>query len=403
MKHGSWLAILLSLGLSAGALAATTASAQDPMAPAGDTTGTSDTDSSAPDAPEASADAPSEDAPAGDAAAPPPPPPPATEGETSPGEADSEAGADSEASSADPMGGDSVPRRRADPGTDTADVTSSGLMSDEQTITEEQLGVETVRRGTDPYEDPNKRYIFLGGFYRHHWIPASIVELFVQSSPSANNPQFGAELTLRKDGFEIVISGYYAQFDVEGPFLANGDPITDMEIIDSNLSAAFAGVTFMWSRMFNDYIGIQFGLGLGAGYVFGDLVRTEAYPSAAGGWRPCVTPTAGGLPGSEQPGDSVDFSRSNGRSIQDYCQPATDDTGGTNPPVTNEDGEEGAHYGVTARRWTGGGSVPNVYFRLAPQISIRFKPIHQLVFRIDGGFDIFSGAYVGGAVGIGLN
>ena len=74
-----------------------------------------------------------------------------------------------------------------------------------------------------------------------------------------------------------------------------------------------------------------------------------------------------------------------------------------NAPLTNEDGEEGAHYGVIARQWFDGGSVPNLWFRLAPQISLRIKPIHQLVIRADVGFDIFSGIYVGGGIAIGVN
>ena len=72
-------------------------------------------------------------------------------------------------------------------------------------------------------------------------------------------------------------------------------------------------------------------------------------------------------------------------------------------PITNQDGEEGAHYGVQARQWFDGGSVPNLWFRLAPQISLRFKPIHQIVIRADVGFDLFSGIFVGGALQFGLN
>lgn len=314
----------------------------------------------------------------------PPPPPPAGEGDTGDGTTPF---APTETS------------RRPDGSVDTADVTQSGILSDEQVLTEQAYGVETVRRGTDPYEDPNKRYFFLGGFYHHHFIPAGMIELFVQEAPSVANPQAGIELTIRRDSFEIIASAWYADFTTVGPFLANGDPPDDVEIIDSNLRAVMVGTTFMWSTMFNDYIGLEYGLGLGVGYVFGDLVRTEAYPSENGGFAACTTPPAGGTPGGAQPGDSIDLGRSNGLGIQDYCQPAI----GTPPPISNEDGEEGAHYGVIARQWFDGGSVPNLWFRLAPQISLRVKPIHQLVIRADVGFDIFSGIYVGGGLAIGVN
>ena len=54
-------------------------------------------------------------------------------------------------------------------------------------------------------------------------------------------------------------------FTTVGPFLANGDPPDDVEIIDSNLRAVLVGTTFLWSTMFNDYIGLEYGLGLGVG------------------------------------------------------------------------------------------------------------------------------------------
>lgn len=336
---------------------------------------------------------PAAEAPADPISDPATPPPPPTAADTSdPAPADSPT--DAPTDEAGP-----THSRRPDGSVDTADVTQSGLLSDEQVLTEEAYGVETVRRGTDPYEDPNKRYFFLGGFYRHHFIPSGMVEIFVQESPSISNPQAGLELTIRRDSFEIIASAWYADFTTEGPFLANGDPPDDVEIIDSNLRTVMVGATFLWSTMFNDYIGLEYGLGLGVGYVFGDLVRTEAYPSNNGGFAACTTPPAGGTAGDAQPGDSIDVSRSNGLGIADYCQPAI----GTPPPISNEDGERGAHYGVVARKWFDGGSVPNLWFRLAPQISLRIKPIHQLVIRADVGFDIFSGIYVGAGLGIGLN
>jgi hypothetical protein len=364
-QYRSWISLVLCvLGVAATPLGV---SAQ---AAAGETPGTD------PASPEAGPSDP----------ATPPPPPPAGEGDTGDGTT--------------PFAPTET-TRRPDGSVDTADVTQSGIISDEQVLTEQAYGVETVRRGTDPYEDPNKRYYFLGGFYRHHFIPAGMIELFVQEAPSVANPQAGIELTIRRDSFEIIASAWYADFTTVGPFLANGDPPDDVEIIDSNLRAVLVGTTFLWSTMFNDYIGLEYGLGLGVGYVFGDMIRTEAYPSENGGFAACTTPVVGGGPGGAQPGDSIDFARSNGLGIAGYCQGAMGDPG--NEPITNEDGEEGAHYGVIARQWFDGGSVPNLWFRLAPQISLRIKPIHQLVIRADVGFDIFSGIYVGGGIAIGVN
>lgn len=313
-----------------------------------------------------------------------------------------EAGTDDEVPPADTNDEvDPTHTRRPDDGRDMGDVTESGLLSDEQVLTQQELGVETVRRGTDPYEDPDNRYFYLGGFFHYHILPAGIIELFVQEAFTVTNPQFGLEFTIRKDGFEVVVGAWYADFRTEGGFLANGDPITDLEYIDSNLRAAFVGATFLWSTMFNDYIGLQYGLGVGIGYVFGDLIRTEGYPSQNSGWQPCQQPASRGI--AEQPGRPFDMAHPSGAPLGEFCQDPIPPDGSTTVPQTNLDGEEGAHYNVEARNWFDGGSVPNFYFRLAPQISLRFKPIHQIVIRADVGFDIFSGVFFGGALMVGLN
>ncbi len=100
------------------------------------------------------------------------------------------------------------------------------------------------------------------------------------------------------------------------------------------------------------------------------MTRNEAYPDANGefnGYSQCDGP--GGAPAGTGAG---------------YCDP---------PPA--------GHYGFFDK-WAQGGSVPNIYLRAAPQIALRFKPIHQVLIRVNGGFDIFSGFFVGGALAYGF-
>lgn len=254
---------------------------------------------------------------------------------------------------------------------------------------------EQHRSGADPYEDPQETYFFLGGFYRHTWMPSWMTELFVQTAPDINNPQFGLDFSVRKDHFEVIYSLWYADYSAYGPFLGANDEPNEMEMIDSQLWAAMAGVTFLWSSEFSDWFAIEYGLGLGAGYVGGDLYRTEAYPTQGGGWDACTGPTTPGTPGTA---DGAPFEGTYDPAYStssDWCGiPASG--------LTDADGDEGNHYNVRARTWTQGGSVPNVWFRAALQLSLRFKPIAQLVIRADGGFDIFSGFFLGGAVQFGF-
>lgn len=253
---------------------------------------------------------------------------------------------------------------------DTSDLEQSDRLGDEQVLAEERLGVEQARSGTDPYEDPTAPYYFLGVAYWHTFTPSFILNLFTDESTKTNNPGIGLQFTYRKDAFDIVASVYYQTYAVNGPFRGAGDEDTETEFIDSDLKMVAASVSFLWSTDFTDWFAIQYGIGLGVGGVFGDMIRTEAYP-VGNGWERCVGPS--------NPPNA-------------YCD-----------PTSVEDGEEGGHFGARARRWTQGGSVPNVWFRASlPHLALRFKPIKQLMIRVDGGFDLFSGFFVGGSLNFGF-
>ena len=263
-------------------------------------------------------------------------------------------------------------------GGESTDDLGTGLVNDEQVLTEEQLGVEAAHDSTDPYEDPHRTYMFLGSFYRHTWLPQFMLNLFTDEAVGTDNPSVGLEFIYRKDGMDIITSLYWMRSHAYGPFLGPGDEPSEVEIIDSSLSAIMVGATFLWSTAFNDIVAFQYGIGLGIGGVYGDLVRTEAYPDddnsmdgSAGGFAPCAGP-----------------SDPNGGA---FCD-----------PTSVRDGESGGHYGIKAHRWHQGGSVPFMWFRAAPQIALRVKPIRQLMFRVDAGFDLFSGFFVGGSVDVGF-
>lgn len=251
---------------------------------------------------------------------------------------------------------------------DTADPENSGRIDDEQALAEDESEVDPDQRSAlDPFEEEHTQYYFLGLFYRHTWTPRFLISLFTDEQTAADNPAAGLELTIRKDNFEIVASVWYQAYFVNGPFRGNGDAELETEFIDSELKAAFIGAAFLWSTMFTDWIGLEYGLDIGIGGVWGDLHRNEARPSTADGSVRGYTACSG-------PGDPANPS---------YCEAV------------------GGNYGVEAS-WLDGGSRPLVYARLAPHLAIRIKPIHQLVFRIDGGFDLFSGFFLGAAAAFGF-
>jgi hypothetical protein len=249
---------------------------------------------------------------------------------------------------------------------DGADPENSGRIDDEQALAEDESEVEEQRSAADPFEEEHTPYYFLGVFYRHTWTPRFLISLFTDEQTAADNPSAGLEFTYRKDDFEIITQLWYQAYFVNGPFRGKGDTLQETEFIDSELKAVFIGAAFLWSTMFTDWIGLEYGLDIGIGGVWGDLQRNEARPSDADGSVRGYTACSG-------PGDPAN---------PVYCEP-------------------GGNYGIEPS-WLDGGSRPLVYARLAPHLAIRIKPIHQLVFRIDGGFDLFSGFFLGGSAAFGF-
>lgn len=250
----------------------------------------------------------------------------------------------------------------------TEDGAGTGRLGDEQAVVSEQMGTEEFRDSTDPFEEPHQGYFFAGLFYRHIFVPEFLLNLFLDESEAASNPAFGAEVTYRKDNFDIIGSLWYASYAVNGPFRASGDPELDTEIIDSDLGILFLSASFLWSTPFNEIFALEYGVGLGLGLVLGQMHRTEAYRDGDD-WAACDQV---GVPDGA------------------YCD---------GPPA--RDGEDGGHYNVEARKWSDGGDVPNVVPWLAiPQIALRIKPIKQLMIRIEGGFGL--GFFLGGAINYGF-
>lgn len=215
---------------------------------------------------------------------------------------------------------------------------------------------------------------FLGLNYRHSFTPAFMFKPFLAEALSANNPAVGAEFTIRRrENFDIVTGLWWQGFRAYGPFRAKSDPPEDTEIIDSNLSALFAGVTLLWSTpLVGKVLALQYGAGFGFGVALGKLKRTEAYQDAQGEWQPCNGP--------------------NDPAPSPYCDSA----------AVGDDSKDGGHFGVVSRRWSNGGNIPNVWFRAAPQIGLRYMPIPKVMTRLDMGFDLFSGFFVGVAAAYGI-
>jgi hypothetical protein len=247
----------------------------------------------------------------------------------------------------------------------------SGLLSDEQALQEERAPEEKFRESTDPYEDPKQRYFFVGAAWRYLRMPSWALEWFLDSAPAVGTAgSFFGEFAYRKDGFQVGLNVGWMKWNFNGPFQLAGDPATDIEWLDTNWNLLMLTSTITWSTNFTDWMSLDYGLEAGVAMIFGDMVRTEAYPTAGGDYAKCISASV--------PNETFCALPINGAQ------------------VTNAADQEGEHYGVKAQRGLANKGVPYAVPVIGPRVSLRFKPIHQLVLRIDVPLPVLPLGFVGG-------
>jgi hypothetical protein len=267
----------------------------------------------------------------------------------------------------------------------------SAILGDEQAIAEEQAPEEKFRSGLDPWEDPKKNYFFAGAAWRFVRMPAWILSAALDEAPAFSVPGslFG-EFGYRHDGFQITGQVGWINYAFNGPFQLAGDPITDIEWLDAKFNILMGTATFTWSTAFADWFSLEYGVEAGIAALVGKMTRTEARPAAGGGYSACPTWASQGT--------QINPQWTSGASPTDlvYCDPPLPLEGSNVIPTTNQADEIGAHYGIAASRGIANKGVPYALPVVGPRLSLRFKPIHQLVLRVDVPLPVFPLGFVGG-------
>jgi hypothetical protein len=253
------------------------------------------------------------------------------------------------------------------------------LITDEQALEEERAPDEQYRKSTDPHEDKDKNYFFEGANWRYLRMPSRALEWGLDRAPGIGSAgSFFGEFAYRHNGFQVAADIGWVKFHLKGPFTLAGDPDTDTEYLNGPFNLLVATATFTWSTTFTDWMSLDYGIETGPVFVFGDLTRSEAYPTQNGGWKAC--PYALYNDGHGSPA---------------YCAEPLPDANGNIPP-TNEADEDGEHYGVKAKHGIFNKGVPNMLWAIGPRISLRFKPIKQVVLRVDVPLPVFPFGFMGG-------
>jgi hypothetical protein len=257
------------------------------------------------------------------------------------------------------------------------------LLGDEQAIQEEQAPDEKFRESTDPHEDPKSSYFFVGAAWRYVLLPSFALEWFLDSAPSlATTGSFFGEFGWRKGGFQVLAQAGWMKWHFQGPFQLAGDPPADTEWLNSKLNMMQATATVTWSTSFADWFALEYGIEAGFAVVFGDIIRNEAYHKSGGKWAACPGWYGGpNFPAGSAPGSDAAV----------YCDKPIN--GAT---ISNAADEDGAHYGVKAKHGIGNKGIPHAVPVIGPRLSLRFKPIRQLVLRVDIPLPLLPYGFVGG-------
>lgn len=238
--------------------------------------------------------------------------------------------------------------------------TEGGDAEDEEADEEEQDGEDEDEDEEEQEEEEEEeesegddapRTWFFGPYFRFVLVPAFIPQLFLDEAPTVANPAFGANATMRGETVNIVFGLGYTGYSFKDPFRAQGDPPEDTEWVESNLGLVHATASLLWDTDLSKMFAFEFGFGADLGIVTGELRRTEAYPTAGGGWAPCVAPL--------NPNPA-------------YCQL---------PSVPYD--EMGEHYDVVEERVPPVALVPMI-----PHLALRFTPATEWVVKAEMAYGI---------------
>ncbi len=174
----------------------------------------------------------------------------------------------------------------------------------------------------------------------------------------------GPEYVYRRGSMDIVLGLQYTGLGTDPGYIrGSNDQAIALERVQSGLYAVYANALFLWRTRLTDWFEFQYGVGIGLGYVGGDLYRTQVYPNGAGGYNECMGPGNPAVPGPGGAGQ--------------WCDAA-------NNHFLNANGSRYAE-----PRLTSGGNIPDlVPWVSLPHLAAHFRPHRNIDIRLDFGFAI---------------
>jgi hypothetical protein len=232
-------------------------------------------------------------------------------------------------------------------------------------------------------DKPPRENYYLGARFRDFIVPGFFFDLFVDGGPNLVNVFSGGPEFMMQNGALVAIFSVtvpYADFSMD-PFVfkSKSEPDKAYEMIESSLKVITVSADILGRIPFDrkERFSLLLGGGVGISGVFGDLGRSQVYPTS---------------PGAPDPDDSSKWAKCPGtpkapKPWGEYC------------------GSDNEHYGdYKEPSWANGGSKPFLFPYLAlPHVAFEVRPIQEVSLRLDTGFSItgfFFGLGAGGRLPI---
>jgi|RhiMethySRZTD1v2_1073278.scaffolds.fasta_scaffold32654_5 hypothetical protein len=119
------------------------------------------------------------------------------------------------------------------------------------------------------------------------FLPASVIELFVEHATSMNSASFAASVIRRKGNFDIEFNIEYGNYSPEnGLYEENGedpsqqDQYPDLTIFN-NLGMISGDASFIWHADLTDFMQFRYGAGIGVGVKTGSATQQDTMCDSA--------------------------------------------------------------------------------------------------------------------------
>jgi outer membrane protein OmpA-like peptidoglycan-associated protein len=227
---------------------------------------------------------------------------------------------------------------------------------------------------------------FLGGYYRHTWVPGAFVSPFFERVPTIRNHGFGITASHHsRTGVTAEFGIGYMPYHFSGAVTERGAEIEGTEYATSKLALVHLTGSLLWPIELHRMLSLEIGLGIDLGAVIGSLRRSEAYRDANGDFHACdkaLKPATTG-PDLDAMGAAMP-----------YCDPAIDDRG--NVVASNPANVKGAQYGIRESR-----IPPVMMVPMLPHLAIRFAPHERIAIKLEAAFGLAQ-VWFGASLQVGL-